>query len=67
MFQSTPPSEERSDIGCVDARRICGCSQFQSTPPSEERSDIDKDIGLRAEVFQSTPPSEERSDASVPD
>ncbi len=36
-FQSTPPSEERSD-GCFRWRDLVTGS-FQSTPPSEERSD----------------------------
>ena len=36
-FQSTPPSEERSDI--MPAGLHVTQRQFQSTPPSEERSD----------------------------
>ncbi len=61
VFQSTPPSEERSDPWSA---RIRGSGfGFQSTPPSEERSDLPAALGHREQVqFQSTPPSEERSD-----
>ncbi len=73
VFQSTPPSGERSDIDDFQSR-LCHVSihaplrreerreegAFQSTPPSGERSD-----GCRSATwkFQSTPPSGERSDA----
>ena len=37
-FQSTPPSEERSDS--TNDRWYTSQAAFQSTPPSEERSDL---------------------------
>ena len=61
MFQSTPPSGERSDA----RKQVLELAeaQFQSTPPSGERSDFSVRCGcLRLALFQSTPPSGERSD-----
>ncbi len=64
MFQSTPPSEERSDTLQQGALRSGHMGFNPRPPPKRGATDFGLPFPILAWRFQSTPPSEERSDAT---
>ncbi len=64
MFQSTPPSEERSDKLARNSGEIEIVVSIHAPLRREERHEEDSTSPLWG-WFQSTPPSEERSDTGL--